>query len=286
VQARPVGTRDLEIKFSVDGKAVRLRDSENIFSDVKASGGRSGIVGWFHPYVRLFENEVAAAYWYQDAVSTCFSLSECVLQNFAVAFNSLPFSNPFEEKKQFKFQELFSEGRVAGQIERIPPMRQHAMDMAADGRLDLVYLHFSFPHAPYFDINVLQTDDYLASLELVDETIGEIRGSIDRSGLSDRTAIIISSDHWWRMKTEGDFDGDENKLRVPFVVYAGGRQRVEIQQPFNTIVTRYLINAIFQGEIATNEDVPAWLSRFAGKHPEIVNARPDIYDKWMIANTR
>ena len=286
VQAQPVGTRDLEIKSSPDDRSVSLRDTENIFSDVKGLGGRSGIVGWFHPYVRLFENEADAAVWYQDAVSTCFSLRECVLQNFAVAFNSLPFSNPFESRKPFKFEELFSEARVAGQIERIPKMRAKAKEFVADGRLDLVYLHFSFPHAPYFDKNVRQTDDYLASLELVDETLGELRRAINESGLGEKTAFVISSDHWWRLKTEGGFDGDMNKLRVPFLVNVGGGRRVDVQQRFNTIVTRYLINAILRGEIATNEDVPGWLSRFGTEHPEIVDARPDIYEQWMTPGSR
>lgn len=286
VQARPAGTKELEIKFSLDDKSIRIQDTENIFSDVKAKGGRSGIVGWFHPYVRLFEKEVNAAYWYPDAVSTCFSLSECVLENFAVVFNSLPFSNPFEAKEHLKFEELFSEPRVAGQIERIPQMRQHAVEMAGDDRLDLVYLHFSFPHAPYFDKDVRQTDDYVASFELVDKTISEIREAIDRSGLSERTAIVVSSDHWWRVKTEENFDGDENKLRVPFVVHVGGTRRIEISQAFNTIVTRYLIDAIFRGEITANEDVPAWLTRFAAAHPEIANVRPDVYGQWMIEKSQ
>ena len=286
VQARPDGTRELQIKFSPEESAIRIQDSENIFSDVKAAGGRSGIVGWFHPYVRLFENEADAAFWYPDAVSTCVSLSECVMQNLAVVFNSLPFSNPFESKKQLKFEELFSDARVAAQIDRIPQMRQHAVELAADHRLDLVYLHFSFPHAPYFDKEVRQTDNYLASLELVDKTLGEIREAIDRSGLSEKTAIIISSDHWWRLKTEENFDGDEKKLRVPFVVQAGGKRRIEVTQAFNTIVTRYLIGAILRGEITANEDVPTWLNRFATEHPDIVNVRPDVHGQWMNEATR
>jgi len=129
------------------------------------------------------------------------------------------------------------------------------------------FIHWMVPHEPYtYDRRNAKYVDptpglfgYLDNLALADRLIGDALDSIDGSPFAAQTAVIISSDHAWRQAKA--FDGKRD-ARVPFIVRlpdAGIGKRFD--QPFNTVVTRDLIEALLDGRLATYKDISQFIHR-------------------------
>lgn len=88
-----------------------------------------------------------------------------------------------------------------------------------------LYTHLADPHAPY-DLGKSkgsQFERYLAEVALVDEQLGRLLETIERAGLTERTALIVSADHGeafgeHKSRTHGTTVYDE-VLRVPLLVH-------------------------------------------------------------------
>jgi hypothetical protein len=80
---------------------------------------------------------------------------------------------------------------------------------------------------------------YLVNLELVDDAVGQLRATIDRLGLADRTILIISSDHG---EAFGEHDTTRHRstlydelLRIPLLIHAPGIKPRTIDTPVSLI---------------------------------------------------
>jgi hypothetical protein len=86
-----------------------------------------------------------------------------------------------------------------------------------------LYTHLADPHAPY-DLGESKGSNferYLAEVAVVDEQLGRLLDTIERSGLAERTALIVSADHGeafgeHKSRTHGTTVYDE-VLRVPLL---------------------------------------------------------------------
>ena len=86
---------------------------------------------------------------------------------------------------------------------------------------------------------------YAAMIEALDETVGEIRSSLEKKGIADNTVIIFSSDQGGAFKNGhlrgGKIGGDalaEGGSRVPFIIYDPTHKKMmgkTITQPIETI---------------------------------------------------
>jgi hypothetical protein len=105
--------------------------------------------------------------------------------------------------------------------------------------------------------------DYFDEVALADRSMGELREAMERGGVWDSTAVIVSSDHWYRAKPLIGYPKD---TRVPFMVKLPGQTRgMRFDEPFNTVVTKRLIEDLENGSIS---DAAAWLHEHKGNVTE------------------
>jgi hypothetical protein len=282
LKAEPAGNAELRLRFR-DGSLGELRSEETVFTDVTALGGTSAALGWYHPYCRVFRDSLSACRWDGVGFSRYQTVSESVTGNLYKLFEHLPFvsdpnylktSKGFSKVDNFEFLE--SEHETAEVERRYGRLLADSKLIASDSRIDLAFLHMPFPHAPVlFDRTTraftVERRDYVNNLVLTDLYIGELRRAMESAGVWESTALIISSDHQWRIDrwklsestnklalTDGDLaltGGVEDK-RIPFIVRFPGRSAtVEYARPVNTAETRRVVSGIMNGRISTAADV-------------------------------
>jgi arylsulfatase A-like enzyme len=141
----------------------------------------------------------------------------------------------------------------------------------ADPGIGLALIHVPVPHPPAFYSRARRayaatgTENYFDSVALADEALGRLRGSLENAGLWDRTAVLVSSDHGWRIeawRTGADWTPEEESashghtLSVPFLLKLHGQTKpVRYDRPFDTVITRKLITAILDGRLTEPDGI-------------------------------
>lgn len=232
-----------------------------IFSSVHAMGGNGAAIGWYFPYCRLFSQDLAAC----SAHDMGNELSETGA-TFASAL-SLQLQSLFS----YGFRSLLGQSpRAKYRVGILHALHDDASRAVADPSLNLVFLHLPMPHAPYlydrfsyrFPKRYLTAGSYLDNLALADIYLGDFRDAIIAAGLWDKTTLIVTSDHPNRLSME--VDGKEDP-RVPFLLkMAGQTEGVTYEPGLRTLVTKSLIEAILNRQVATSADAVKWLT----EHPK------------------
>jgi len=276
-EATVTGPSNLRLENS-DGDHSDLRSSDTIFASVRRQNGNSGVVGYYHPYCRVFKSDLATCEWENNV------------------FNENP---PFEPQASIAnavsrdLQNLlapvlflvapklhYAHGNAERRLEKIRSAHSLRSErigrMVADPDLDLVFLHLPYPHPPaHWDDEkgdfVLERRDYAENLKLADDVLGSIRRALERSGQWDSTAVLISSDHPLRVDLWKDdtccltpndrvLTREVEAGRIPFILkMPGAGKAVEYDRHFNTVVSRDLILSILKGDTRTVYDAIKWL---------------------------
>jgi hypothetical protein len=241
----------------------------NLFSRARAHGADPGVVGWYLPYCNEF----------------CPALAACVSFERSTDRNSMG-TGVLEIAR--------NQGRILLEAEFRSPLGQllateaharvfrewdaAARKMAADPGLSLVFLHAPIPHEPFFFDRATGRDDagntflgglaglkyrrYLDALELMDQTIGGLRQSMEAAGLWESTAVLLTSDHPYAMRER--VDGKPINPRVPFIVKLPGQKEGARYAPhFETAHAGDLALAILSGEVRTSGELVRWLEGHA-----------------------
>lgn len=252
VEATPTGPAELRLTLA-DGVKTNWTALPSLFAQARALGFNSSLVGWYHPYRRLFGAQLAACEWFSfpfyDHVGGV-SLADALGRQLAAA---LPLFNL-----------------------RLLNVRLHREILAAALRLStnspggLTFLHLPVPHGPgvyradtgsYTIWGMGKVSGYLNSLVLADRTLGELRLALERSGLWEHTWFIVSTDHNWRYSAAFDGKVDE---RVPFLVKPPGRMTGQtFGKQINTRVSAALVLAILRGEVRDAAQLLSWLDEHA-----------------------
>ena len=260
------GSSDLLLEFSKDNKPILKRDDNpiknesvkyNLFSDqdhifkqTNESGYNLAILGLGHPYCRLFDG--LYEYCYNQFIPRQTIYDPDSLYN---VFSSLVVKLwPFVQDRRLEHTYAIKNSIELG------------LKFVSDPDLDLIFLHYHFPHSPYFynpsSDEVSVTDfflDYFDNLILVDKTLGRFIEGLKETNLWDSTSILISSDHGWRKenwtndwKTES---GNEDH-RVPFILRIPNENLgMDQEVPIDTIYSRIIVDDLLLGKIRTHEDI-------------------------------
>ena len=258
--SNPAGPSELRVQYEGVTAPVRWKAEQTIFDLEHEKGWRTGIVGWHFPYSRIFSGGIEA--WER--------------QSRRLALNP---NRPFIGLMTDEFRVL-AEGKSRSLLGKSLSVMEHqqvvretvaeAIRKAANPALDLVFLHLPVPHAPFFyDAKTGQDAarprpvvGYLDHLQLGDRVLGQIRQAMKDAGVEEKTALLVSSDHWYR---ESDLIDGKMDHRVPFLVsFPGGAQSVRYSRPFNTILSRRLVTAIMNGEIRSAGETARWIDREKG----------------------
>ena len=282
LQSSAMSPNDLMLFPFDKSQPFNLRDSNDIFRQVKKRGGKSAIAGWYHPYCRVFQDRVSQCYSSPLNTSNCSDVaafSQCSQRAFFRALEEVPLVPHFLTSLHDRNQEFIGETYDV-QFQRNEDLRSLAEGYVADPKINLSFLHFSIPHFPLITRSRHSDDaDYYTSLEVVNENLGRLRRALEDAHQWDETTVIISSDHYYRFKGFRDFSkmSDREKQesildrRIPFLIkLAGQKNRIDYEPTLNTVVTSRIILDIFDGRITRADDLVAWLENLAQERPDLI----------------
>ncbi|MCM3902255.1 MAG: sulfatase-like hydrolase/transferase [Pyrinomonadaceae bacterium] len=282
---KPIDPGELLVTIAARNETVNWSTEPDTFSDARAAGLNTALVGWYNPYCRVIGDHLTSCRWEaatQRIDPTKLSLKKNLIRQNSDLLRLLPFTARIRarllpaETRDYRSEFL---------ADYLTLMRQ-AEDAVANQEFGLLFIHLPVPHPPYIydrakgDLTVTQEGSYLDSLALADRALGDLRQKMEQAGTWDSTSVVISSDHWWRSDywrkhffwTASDqmVQGERVEHRVPFMIkLAGQKTTLPYNPPFNTVLTRSLIREVLNGNISEPGQVAAWLDthRTIGESP-------------------
>jgi hypothetical protein len=283
---QPMDARTLWIKQAGSEAFWDWRDQPNVFQEARRSGANTSLIGWQLPYCRLIG----------DSLVHCFELpgghpanallreiqasEEGLSANVRFLFyvqtqNLMDLFRPLEEAQSPDIRDAFVQRR---QLRQFLAIRDRAYREIADPQMDFVFVHFPTPHmfAIYdrhrADFALSPNTNYLDNLALVDRTVGEIRGTLEKAGLWESTALMITSDHavrpaMWhgRYNWPPSFErliGPGASRTVPFILKLPRQHQGLVYEPsISNVSAAQLSLAALSGEVAAPQQAVAWLTR-------------------------
>lgn len=258
----------------------------NVFRDARRAGFNTGVVGWHHPYGRLFNESLTECYWQPSAAASVEEEVSSPTLRVAIRRTMKKQIALFPMIERFGIMEPEKATRSL-RLAKFVLMQRKAIEFATNRNLGMVLLHLPVPHPPgIYDrgekrYSLDDSNDYLDNLALADRALGELRRAMEVSGTWDETAILVSSDHplrtgyWkktdaWTASVQAATCGNEYPY-VPFLLkMAGQSQRLAYQAEFNSVLTRDLISQVMRGDVANPQQAAAWLDAkhldAAGRH--------------------
>jgi hypothetical protein len=298
-QSEIKGASRLDVIPEDSAERLDWAHEHTVFSRAREMNLNTAIVGWYHPYCRLFGSLLV------DCFATATSHAGRALlreqhasQEGTLSMTGMLFRLQLENIKDlYRFDglsgsEILKDVYLQGQQQQeYFQIREHAYTDALDPRISFLMLHFPTPHmyAIYNrwrkDFNVDSTNDYLDNLALVDRTIGELRAELETAGLWDRTNLLITADHGFRPDMwRGRYGWTQNMERisakgasplVPFILKLAGQQNhVVVDRPFSNIVSTDLAMAVLGGQISTASQAAEWIDRRSGHAETSAAQRP------------
>jgi Type I phosphodiesterase / nucleotide pyrophosphatase len=196
-----------------------VAEEVSLFSRTAAAGWRVGVAGWYHPYCRIFGATLTECSWEQGFAEESFNEAgplKGAVNILKRMGNLLSFDGYFGIVPSPPDVASISQDQLTSYQSTLPT----ALRIVTSAELDLVFVHWPIPH-PFgiYDrktrtLGCVPGSNYLDNLELVDETLIQLRQALETSGLWDTTSILITSDHPFRRELWKDFSSHENIVRL------------------------------------------------------------------------
>jgi hypothetical protein len=258
------------IKSDLDGRAILKLSGQNrwsvfdpqatVFGEAQRNRWASGVVGWWNPYCRILPNTLDSCYWTTEETNGIFSTENSVLENAAAPFLSKLGSNSptVEEKHEASTRAIM----------------EQAQALIANEKIQFLFIHLPIPHPPgIYDRTTGKlrgAGTYIDNLALADRSLGELMNSLNATASAEKTILILSSDHSWRVpmwKSNAGWSAEEEAAshgtfdpRPMLMIHFPQQSReVAIGQPFDQIALHGIIVSMLQGHIESPADLQAWL---------------------------
>lgn len=245
----PIDSLSLGVGYSNAQKKIDWASVPNLFSAIHDLGFSSAVIGWHNPYCRAFS----------DYITECIQYpSENIFQNFGDNLTS---------KMAYQILILWPGYSRLIHSYVYSETLKNTKHVINDAKFNFILVHWPIPHPPgIFDRskrrislnNFSIVDGYLDNLQLVNETLKDIRENMEKGGLWDNTTIILTSDHWWRgsISYNGELD-----YRIPFILKLPNQKiGTEYEPKFNTVILKDLIINILNSKIRNSSDLINWLN--------------------------
>jgi hypothetical protein len=260
---------------------VSFSEPRNVFDDVRSLGLNTAIDGWYHPYGRLLSRGLTRCYWFPAWLRPelwpepeASGLTELMLARMELQLVKMPGLGHFP---MFAPTRSMRQAQVRGYQRWL----RRAREYAADRSLGLVMLHVPVPHPPAIYSRARGTlssepgGSYLDNLALADRTLGDLRGLLEKDGLWDSTALLVTSDHGLRASVWNGMDewspavaalAEADTTKVPFLFHLPRQAAaVRYDKPLNTLITRRLIVSFLRGEIRQPEQAAQFIGSLAAQ---------------------
>ena len=293
---QPMDAQTLWVKQAGSEAFWAWRDQPNVFQQARRLGANTSLIGWQLPYCRLIGDslvhcfEQVGGHPANALLREIQASEESVWANVGFLFymqtqNIMDMFRPLEEAVSPEIRDAFVQRR---QLRQFLAIRDRAYREITDPQMDFVFVHFPTPHmfAIYdrhrADFALRPDTNYLDNLALVDRTVGEVRGALEKAGMWESTTLMITSDHavrpsmWhgrynWSPAFE-NLIGPGASRTVPFILKLARRHEGTVYEPsVSNLTATQLSLAALSGEVATPQQAVAWLVR-QGSQP-LVSAR-------------
>ncbi len=268
VRQRSDGPNDRFLYFE-DGTRVRFSDLETVLSDARNAGRNAAITGWYHPYCRILGDDVVdclARAHRQEFVGM--GVGRSFVRHLGVLADLAPQGQKVLKRLNVD-RRVVSIGREwHAETHRL--VFERSRRLAADPEIDLAFLHFALPHPPGLaDATgnwAGRKGNYAGNLVLTDRALRTLIDGMRESGVWDRTALVVMSDHPKRSRKLAPLPSPRlapgEPRPVPFFVRlpgVSGPGIVDGETRFSSVVLRELVRALFDGELHSNEEVRDWM---------------------------
>jgi membrane-anchored protein YejM (alkaline phosphatase superfamily) len=151
-----------------------------------------------------------------------------------------------------------------------------AQALIQNDQVRFVFLHFPVPHPPgIYDRQrhlLRPGGTYLDNLVLADDTLGALLQEINTTPSASQTAIIISSDHSWRISLYRGYEGwtsEEERASgghfderpVLLIHFPGQTSGRDVNSALPELLEHDIIAGMLQGKINSPEDLSAFLTQ-------------------------
>jgi hypothetical protein len=268
IQTTLTNSTDLAVNMG-HGEIVKWSQLPSVFAGARKLSFNTALVGWYLPYRRVLGQDLNYCSWYSNPTfqpSRAKTFGAALLREIATCTGKLHICADFARLHRATMKDSLS--------------------VATNTIYGLTLLHLVPPHGPFiyrpetkqFTVKaVLGAPGYFNELQLADRSLGELRHAIEAAGQWDKTWIILSSDHSWRISGDpGIYDGRRD-YRVPFLVkppHAGGS--LTYSRQFNTVVTHDLILAILRSEVTNLQTTAGWLDAHDVQALPVVNSNQTL----------
>lgn len=267
---------DLQLRFAGVQDTTAWSKTTNIFRRAHAAGFNTALSGWFHPYCRVIGQDLCACAW-DNAEGVTRAL---VVEDFLKSKSLFEKSAYLASWRQINMPIIRSLERER-HIEEERLIYRSAARMLRNRDLNLVLIHLPIPHRPGIwneREKAFTTKDanYLDNMILTDRVLGEIRRTMEASGDWQRSAILVSSDHpfrvdmwrktpYWNPEMERVTAGKQSPY-IPFLLkLPGQREGLVYGRKFNTILSSDLLLDVLNGRLKTASEASAWLDSRAAQ---------------------
>ncbi|MGB0123889.1 MAG: sulfatase-like hydrolase/transferase [Silvibacterium sp.] len=266
--------RDLYIHDGATSRWMPFNQQASIFGAAQQSGWTTGVAGWYNPYCHILQNVLDSCYW--QYIFTPFPPELPGRKPTLVDALVFPFGSVLSH---FKVAPSPAELEVQAHTQEYKDLVVAADALIRNESIRFVFLHLPVPHPPgIYDrkTNTLGVrGTYLDNLVLADKTLGSLLDAIQRTAAASRTTVIISSDHSWRVnmwrsdpswtKEEERASGGRFDTRPVLLIHFPGSDAGELRtEKFPELGTNGIIRAMLQGELHSQADLDAWLSKHEG----------------------
>jgi len=246
------GDSELKVKYAGENEWRDFRNGDNVVTEMLRAGKKVAVIGWFHPYDRILpvSPNLTAKSWGYPA----FQGFRCSNVVSAVA-------------AQYGFLALLHYGRMVTRDLYID-MHAAALAAVADPSIDFVFCHYGIPHLPgIYDaaedrLSIAlksNTSGYYCNLALVDRCLGDILSGVDKAGLHDSTAFVLTSDHWWR---SAPWVEKGRGYRVPLIIRLKESGAVtQVDTALCTTSVRAIVTDLLDGKCTDTTAVAARIRR-------------------------
>jgi Sulfatase len=243
---------------------------QTLFADAQRNGWSTAAAGWYIPYCRVFAAVLDDCYWkFTDPIAGNYEQSQSTLWN-ALA----PVRKPL-----LRLAGIRTPAPTTAQVheEDFDGILQHARAMIADDGAGFVFIHLPVPHPAGFynrrtgAIGV--PGSYIDNLALADRTLGELLQQIAQTPPGNKTTVIVSSDHSWRVamwRSEFDWTAEDEAASrnghfdprpVILVHFPGQQTGAKMSQPFPLIRMHAMIDQMLAGKMTNAAALQTWATQ-------------------------
>ena len=275
-----LGQRINQTRSTIDGELWYNDESQHrwiaydpnatLFGLAQRSGGNTGIDGWDIPYCRILA----------PVVNVCTRAAVMLpIEDYGASEDKSVLANAADVIEGIMDNLIhynFRTKQRAGHLQEYRSIMAHTQALIDDCQVRFVFLHLNVPHQPSIynrRRHMLRPGGtYLDNLVLADDTLGVLLQEIDATPSANRTTVIVSSDHSWRVSLwdHSAFWSDEDERvsggrfddrPVLLIHFPNQKSGSDVNAALPELVEHDIIAEMLRGQINNPADLSVFLSQ-------------------------